>query len=393
MGGAFIGVADDATAASWNPGGLIQVEKPEISAVYSYFQRRQSYSSVDHPEMETTNTMDSDGLNYASMAYPFVLVNRNMIISLNYQRLFEMNREVNFKYTWDILMDKLYDNIESRQEGFLYAVSPAYAVEITPRFSLGVTLNFWEDFVGDNGWETNYNSFGTGMLAGAPVEETINIKETVSFEGFNTHVGFLWAFHEKWTLGGVIKTPFHADFIRERRHYQSQYWPTFNDFSDSLSVTNDNFTMKMPMAGGLGLSYRHSDNLTIAFDIYRTDWSEYLLVDDDGNELNPIDGTPAEEGRLNDTTQVRFGAEYLVIKEKYIVPVRFGLFYDPEPAKESLDDFYGFSLGTGFANNKAAFDIAYQYRMGRDVSGDLPSVTDSSDIDQHLIMTSAIFYF
>ena len=35
MGGAFIAVADDATAASWNPGGLIQLEKPEISAVGS----------------------------------------------------------------------------------------------------------------------------------------------------------------------------------------------------------------------------------------------------------------------------------------------------------------------------------------------------------------------
>ena len=39
MGGAFIAVADDATAASWNPGGLIQLERPEISAVGAYFYR------------------------------------------------------------------------------------------------------------------------------------------------------------------------------------------------------------------------------------------------------------------------------------------------------------------------------------------------------------------
>jgi len=31
MGGAFIGVADDATAASWNPGGLIQLENPRAN--------------------------------------------------------------------------------------------------------------------------------------------------------------------------------------------------------------------------------------------------------------------------------------------------------------------------------------------------------------------------
>src|SRR5713101_8041536 len=34
---AFIGVADDATAASHNPAGLVQLERPEVSLVGSYF--------------------------------------------------------------------------------------------------------------------------------------------------------------------------------------------------------------------------------------------------------------------------------------------------------------------------------------------------------------------
>jgi len=41
MGGAFIAVADDATAASWNPGGLIQLEKPEISVVGAFVYRNE----------------------------------------------------------------------------------------------------------------------------------------------------------------------------------------------------------------------------------------------------------------------------------------------------------------------------------------------------------------
>ena len=68
MGGAFIGVADDATAASWNPAGLIQLEKPEISVVYSSFHRIQTYDSESHPEIASRNTMDSKGLKYASLA-------------------------------------------------------------------------------------------------------------------------------------------------------------------------------------------------------------------------------------------------------------------------------------------------------------------------------------
>ena len=49
MGGAFIGVADDATAASWNPAGLIQLEKPELSIVGEYFHRSDEFSSDQHP--------------------------------------------------------------------------------------------------------------------------------------------------------------------------------------------------------------------------------------------------------------------------------------------------------------------------------------------------------
>src|SRR5688500_7856209 len=37
QGTAFIGVADDATAALHNPGGLVQLQRPEASIVGSYF--------------------------------------------------------------------------------------------------------------------------------------------------------------------------------------------------------------------------------------------------------------------------------------------------------------------------------------------------------------------
>ena len=49
MGGAFIGVADDATAASWNPGGLIQLETPEVSAVVSWDHRNEDRDLTETP--------------------------------------------------------------------------------------------------------------------------------------------------------------------------------------------------------------------------------------------------------------------------------------------------------------------------------------------------------
>ncbi|MBI4690852.1 MAG: outer membrane protein transport protein, partial [Nitrospirae bacterium] len=145
---------------------------------------------------------------------------------------------------------------------------------------------------------------------------------------------------------------------------------------------------------GLGLAYRHSDAWTISFDVYRTDWSRFSLIDSSGNETNPLYGAPLSDGRLEDTTQIRIGMEYLFIKDKYVIPVRFGMFYDPEPAKDSPDDYYGFSVGTGYSTQKFSLDAAYQYRTGRDVTGDVPGIEGSSaDITQHSIMMSGIYYF
>ena len=46
IGSAFIAVADDATAASWNPAGLIQLERPEVSTVGSYYHQIDKLHSV-----------------------------------------------------------------------------------------------------------------------------------------------------------------------------------------------------------------------------------------------------------------------------------------------------------------------------------------------------------
>ncbi len=57
MGGAFIAVADDATAASWNPGGLIQLVTPEVSAVGAYFDRTEDNTFGTNPEASGTQNV------------------------------------------------------------------------------------------------------------------------------------------------------------------------------------------------------------------------------------------------------------------------------------------------------------------------------------------------
>ena len=151
----------------------------------------------------------------------------------------------------------------------------------------------------------------------------------------------------------------------------------------------------MPMSYGIGLAFRLSDQLTIDLDIYQTRWSDYILHTADGTEMNPITGKLQRDSDIDDTLQLRLGAEYLFMAGyKYIIPLRAGVFYDPEPAADSPDDFYGFSLGSGIAYKQFVFDMAYQYRFGRDVRTATVGNEDSSqDVDQHTVYMSLIYHF
>jgi len=148
------------------------------------------------------------------------------------------------------------------------------------------------------------------------------------------------------------------------------------------------------MSYGIGLAYRFSDQLTVSADVYRTEWDDFILKDSQGNKTSPISGRPESESDVDPTYQVRMGGEYLFIMPKYVIPLRGGMFYDPAPAEGSPDDFFGLSVGSGVAVNPFAFDIAYQYRFGRDVGEHILEGFDfSQDVDEHTVYASVIFYF
>jgi len=397
MGGAFIGVADDATAASWNPAGLIQLEKPEVSIVAEYYKRREEFSSEVRPEINNTGEVNNANLNYFSVTYPFKSF-RNIVVSVNYQRLYDFNRSFSHSLDFssaglDVVQNKQFD-----QEGFLGPVGLAGAIQITPSLSVGVTLNVWTGrLLWDNGWKENFTERSVGTQGGVPVTIDTRVSdEYADFRGFNGNIGILWNITPTLTLGGVIKTPFTASVDHKFTFSQSsQFGPPVNTTVTSQFSVVDEVEVEMPLSYGVGLAWRASDALTLDIDVYRTHWKDYLLKDASGNEFSPIDGRPASESDIHNTTQVRLGGEYLFIfPEKNItVPLRAGLFYDPEPSQGGVRDFYGFSIGSGVAYKSFIFDVAYQLRWGRNVDTGNLIATSEADIMQHTILASLIIHF
>ena len=398
MGGAFIAVADDATAASWNPAGLIQVEKPEISLVGAYVDRKEEFSSDTSPEINNTGDVSYSDINYASATLPFHW-HKNMVLSLNYQHLFDFKREFQYQRQLTAPGVDLNQLIHYDQDGSVSAIGFAGAIEITPRLSLGATVNVWTDQLGyKNGWTENYSEVAVGSQSGVPVTINTTIQDDYEqFRGINFNLGLLWDTGQWGTVGVVVKTPFTATIQHRFNFNQTTNFgnPINSENAIGPITVEEEVELDMPISYGLGWSRRFRDLFTLGIDIYRTEWGDYTLTNGQGEEFSPIDGRPKGQSNVDATTHIRVGGEYLFLMPQHnlAVPLRAGLFYDPEPSEGSPNDVFGFALGSGLSFERCSLDIAYQLRWAKDAdSGNLIAGSEA-DITQHTLMASVIFYF
>ena len=394
MGGAFIAVADDATAASWNPAGLIQLEKPEISMVGSYSETRICYNVAEHAESNNTNNFKDFNLNYFSIAHPFHFY-KNFVISLNYQRLFEFKNDHSY---WK-KMDSALSSTHYRQNGYLGALGFAAAVEITPYLSFGGTLNIWTDEIfWKNEWSDSSSSYNKISFGNMLIESSSHIKRRhSSFKGVNLNLGLMWNLSNHLTMGAVLKTPFTASAHGEYS-FTSRTITTFLGNPASVdtyeSIAQNSIKIRMPLSYGIGLAWRFSDIFTIGMDVYKTEWSQFMLKDEDGIEYF-IDGSDKSRSDVKDTTQARLGCEYLFISKKssMVIPVRAGLFYDPAPAHGHVTDFFGIAVGAGISYKKFVFDLAYQIRWSDNIDTGYLIGGSRADKQSHTLLTSIIIHF
>lgn len=401
MSGAFIGIADDATAASWNPGGLIQLTKSEISIVRAYSHWFENHTFDHEPHNDFKASFSDFDINYFSIVSPtFELFGRSMLFSLNYQHLYTFHRE------WDYTFFKNNNDIKAlsikhyEQQGKLYAIGIAGCFQINKGLSFGATVNFWNDMLGENGWyQTNQSVVQTVIYTESNLFESISdvyFENRYAFKGLNFNIGILWDITESLVRGAVIKTPFKGDLehkitsvskIKLSSGRLTEVKPVPYTLSEELI---------MPMSTGIGISYRFSENMTFSADIYRTEWQECILKNHNGDNSSFISGKKEEASDIDPTHQFRLGMEYLIFNKqnRLIIPVRGGLFYEQSPAEGSPDDLLGCSLGTAFSKGPYIFDIAVQYRYGDDCGqSKIMKADHSQKLQEYQFYSSFIYHF
>ncbi len=377
MGGAFLGLADDATAAYTNPAGLTQLVTPEISIEGRHTDYSIPYINGGTASLSPFNGsgLDSNDANSSinNLSFiSFVLPHDRWSFAVYRDELVRFNTD--FATSGDTgavvgpagnQFATLPVDAHSDLRIVNYGVSAAY--KVADNISLGLGLSYYDFKVDTLITRFEFPNNTQNIPAGTPVNQQVQ-------NGSDNDVGV--------NLGArfVLSEHFSAGLVYRKG-------PTF-DYKASNTVIIDpvtvvtalnNVKFKVPDEYGAGLSWHPNDALVVNFD---ADYVEYSQLTRGIQSLFGND--PAQVSRLSipNGTEYHLGGEYTFTQMSHPFSVRAGVWHDPRHSIEYKGDpgdsdvnaialatlFSGTkgsqthgSLGAGFAFSKFQIDAAADF--------------------------------
>lgn len=347
MGGTFIGVADDATAAGSNPAGLIILTKPEFSAHF----RTTKFGEVAEETptgFRGTGGESSTRPSFASVVYPtkkasfsFLYNQTANFKTSNFHE--DLNRSGGF-YLYNTVT---YNEVKLRAND----VALAGAVKVGRRLAVGISGGVRRVSLSLYGSEDYSDSDGDSYSDSVFTEDASDQK-------FYFNVGILANPNGKLSGGLVFKKG--GEFEFEYFAGSDNRGPTFG----ILGVLEAQGTAKLnvPDSFGLGLSYRPGSQWLISADAVRVKYSQLggtnfrlspfaQLALADPQRFSGI--TVTRPDAFEDVTQLHMGAEYTFVRQTPI-SVRAGFYnepdYDGDPDTESGANYVTFGGGVVLKN-------------------------------------------
>ena len=331
MGYAFTGLADDATAISWNSAGLTQLYETEASII-ARFGGGSLDPQYDDVDVEVT-TGSKFQLNFASLAIPFSAGNLNVVGGLAYRRVMDFTQNYEIKVSVPGFGEAISKTDNS---GGVDAITPAVGVQLNDMISAGVAVNI---LMGS----TDYLSETSGLLGDSKYESTDD------YSGVGVDVGVLVKPSPQVQLGANLNMP-QTITITEKMDG--------GDFE---------YKLKIPFSFSIGAAFRASDDLTIAADYRSRPWSS-ATYEAEGEEV-----TLGDWGAEN-ANSFHVGLEYLAQAGSSVMPLRVGFYTLPTPGTDEKDDqitFSAFTAGLGIIMGNLILDGSFEY-----ISGTFAGATD-----------------
>ncbi len=305
LGYSFTGIADDASAISWNPAGLTQLYQMEASIVG---RLGAGTGSVEGFSDIGVNSWDIDvkskfQLNFLSIVVPFSIGDFNIVGGLAYRRMYDFSRETTSTIETDGMFLGFFDQTQTdRISGGINAISPSLGIQLSDMFSIGATVNIL------SGTEEGTRDFDKDGFS----EELFNYE--IEYSGVAIDLGVLFKPTENLSFGANLNLP-------HTRTYKFKNLQIINTMYGGFQSVD----LEAPLFFRAGVGFRANDNLLFAFDYSNRPASKVVWkLKEFGERDKEIGG--------EDLNSIHFGAEYLITSGNSVIPVRLGFYTDPSNA-------------------------------------------------------------
>ena len=307
MGGAFLGRADDATAAFANPAGLTNLFTDEISLEIRSLDFDTEYSAGgNYPDIDRQSTSsDTTNMSYLS----FVAPGENWVFAGYLHQYMDFNTA----FDTDLIgLGSTFTFPTSNSIDMdIFSYSAAFAYRVSDRVSLGANVSFYR-----------YRMSAITNRFGADGETPVNNQvQNGSDNDFGFNIGALFQLTDNLSMGLVYRSS--AQF--KTNHVNS----VGSADAPGFVFFERDFEFEIPDMYGIGFSWQPTDSLTFNLDVNRVNYSK--LADP---VFWAFSGTPDADRQLSvdkmfidDVTTVHFGGEYVFNAP---VAIRAGVWHDPD---------------------------------------------------------------
>jgi long-subunit fatty acid transport protein len=378
FGGAFVALADDATAAFANPAGLVQVARPEISVEGRYWDYTTPYVEGGRifgepfgvgldttPGLRTgTSSTELTGLSFLSFVYPkkrwSIAIYRHQLA--NYEFYGETQGLYSGPWPGGIEVRREFDLSQLvNLEIVSYGLAGAYSV--TDSLSFGVGLAYSQGLM-------SFLTRSHGVLASDVPTDILfaerpltaeNVLASLSYEvdssDWTYSAGFLWRVSRGWRVGGVVRQGPEFDGLLEFRAGPTIPPPT----PPGTIILREPEVLDLPNVYGLGVAYLFpNERLTLSFEWDRVGYSSIF--------------TPDSDLSLENGNELHLGSEYVFLDSHPMIALRAGVWLDPDhevsytgdkyvaaALLQSGDDSIHYAAGLGFAFKRFQIDVGLDF--------------------------------
>ena len=400
LGTAFVGVADDFSAAYWNPAGLGQIENNEISGGLSHFTYNNDNTFLGAKESFSSSSTNLDNF---GIVYPFPVQRGHLVFAIGYARQSDFTTALLFSgFNPNITgrssaayPDSIDVNTNILESGGVNNWIIGGAIEAQRGLFIGATVNFVSgtysysrDFLGSD--TKNLYTF-------YDIKRQYTIDEDIG--GVTGRLGLLYETrNQRGRIGFNIKFPTYLS-LRDDWTDITYY---YDDIPDSDYTAKNGgyseFDVVTPFVFSAGVSWKFGD-LLLAGSVDYTDWTQMEFKNTYADLMQ--ENTVIKE-KMKSTTNLRLGAEFSIPNSD--IALRGGFIYLPSPFRfqtsSATQKYITGGLGWNI-ENAVRLDLGYAYGFwdtAHEISYDPPytdnyPATTSEKITTHLVNVSLVYRF